>query len=130
MDLDYIRRHAEAARLFQCSVGGCSFQLRLPTKLQTSVAYAEARAASPAGGMGAATVRFQRLVLLQALVGWSGVLVRHVLPGHEGAEPFAFEPGAAEVLLDAQPAWESELLAELLAEVDRRRLAEEAAAGN
>jgi hypothetical protein len=130
MDLDYIRRRAEAARLFQRTVGGCSFELRRPTKLQTSVAFAEARAAST-GAPAAAHVRFQRLVLLQALVGWSGVLVRHVLPGHEGGdEPFAFEPGAVEVLLDAQPEWESGLLSELLAEADRHRQAEEAAAGN
>ncbi len=129
MDLDYIRRRAEAARLFQRTVGGCSFELRRPTKLQTSVAFAEARAAST-GAPGAAHVRFQRLVLLQALVGWSGVLVRHVLAGHAGDEPFAFEPGATEVLLDAQPEWESELLSELLAEVDSHRQVEEAAAGN
>lgn len=128
-DLDYLRRKALAARQFDVSPEpGVSFTLRVPTKHESMVAYMEA-----AGGRKAANqVRWQRQLLLLAVVGWSGVVARHVLPGIEqgGDDPLAFEPGAAELLLDAQDAWAEQLLAELVQRLDTRQAAEDTAAKN
>ena len=62
----------------------------------------------------AVSLRFHRALLVLAVVGWSGVTVRHVLPTHATDEAFDFEPGAVEVLFDAQPEWEGKLLQALL----------------
>lgn len=115
MDLDYIRRKALAARQFDCTAGPATFNLRLPTKLESSIAYAGASSAGRSDS--SAGLRFERSLGLLAVVGWSGVLVRHVLPSHDGDEPFEFEPGAAEVLFDAQPEWEGTLLQALMVRV-------------
>ena len=128
MDLDYIRRKAMAARQFECAAGPASFTLRLPTKLESSIAYAGAHSAGRADS--SAGLRFERALGVQAVVGWSGVLVRHALHSHDGDEPFEFEPGAAEVLFDAQPEWEDELNAALVDELNERAARAKAAAGN
>ena len=128
MDLEYIARKALAARQFDQVVGPATFTLRTPTKLDSSIAYAQAMGAAKRDG--SAGLRFERAVALLAVVGWSGVLVRHVLPEHQGDEPFAFEPGAAEVLFDAQPEWEASLLQALMARIAERQAVEDTAAKN
>lgn len=127
MDLDYIRRKAQAARQFEHVVGPATFTLQVPTKLQSSIAYAQA-----AGARDAATgVRFERALAVVAVVGWAGVLVRHVLPAHEaGDEAFAYEIGAAELLFDAQPEWEVAVLQAVMARVAERSAVEDTAAKN
>lgn len=128
-DLEYIARKALAARRFQHAAGPATFTLQMPTKLESSIAFAQ----SVGDGRrdAAANLRFQRALVLQAVIGWSGVLVQHVLPQHpDPAEGFEFEPGAAEVLLDAQPEWETELLQALLGRVAAREAAEDSAEKN
>jgi hypothetical protein len=129
-DLEYIARKALAARQFEQVAGPVTFSMQLPTKLESSIAYAQSLVAS--GRRDAvANLRFQRALVLQAVVGWRGVLVQHVLPRHpDPAEVFEFEPGAAEVLLDAQPEWETELLQALLGRVAAREAAEDSAEKN
>lgn len=128
MDLEYIRRKALAARQFECAAGPATFTLRLPTKLESSIAYAGANSAGKADS--SAGLRFERALALLAVVGWSGVLVRHVLTKHQGDEPFAFEPGAAELLFDAQPEWEGVLLQALMSRVAERQAVEDTATKN
>jgi len=128
MDLDYIRRKAMAARQFECAAGPASFTLRVPTKLESSIAYAGAHSAGKVDS--SSGLRFERALGLLAVVGWSGVLVRHVLPTHDGNEPFEFEPGAAEVLFDAQPEWEGVILQALMARVAERQAVEDTAEKN
>lgn len=128
MDLDYIRRKSIAARQFECAAGPATFTLRLPTKLESSIAYAGAHSAGRADS--SAGLRFERALGVQAVVGWSGVLVRHALHSHEGDELFEFEPGAAEVLFDAQPEWEGVILQALMTRVAERQAAEDTAEKN
>jgi hypothetical protein len=125
-DLDYIRRKSVAARQFDCAVGPAVFVLRLPTKLESSIAYANAQTGlDRAGGL-----RFERALAELAVVGWSGVLVGHVLAAHPGEEPLVFEPGAAGLLFDAQPQWEAVILQALMDKVAARQLVEDTAAKN
>ena len=127
-DLDYIRRKAEAARRFEHVVDGRTFQLRRPTRLETQIALAQS---TPGGRRDAASgVRFNRSVVELAIVGWSGVRTRDVLPQHPDDDPFEFEDGAAAVLLDAQPLWEDELLDALLRQTAAANGQQEAAEKN
>lgn len=133
MELADIRRKALAARAFTKEVGGVTFSLRVPTQHESSTLYL--RCATHQGAMDPASlVRWQRAILLQAIVGWSGAKVHHTLSDlvdtEEGASDLAFEPGAAEVLLDAQPEWEEALVSELLERRAKRLEREEAAAKN
>jgi hypothetical protein len=128
MELDYIARHAQAARTFEHAVGGCMFTLRVPTKLESAIAWAQANTAAERDG--SAGVRFERALAQVAVAGWAGVLVRHVLPEHKGDEPFAFEPGAASVLWDAQPEWEHSVLQAVLERVSARQAVEDTAEKN
>jgi len=128
-ELDYLRRKALAARQFDVQLAaGVVATLRIPTRHQSMVAYMEA-----SGGTKAANqVRWQRQLLLLAIVGWSGVLARHVLPSMEqgGDDPLAFEAGAVELLLDAQEDWAEQILAELVQRLDQRQATEDTAAKN
>lgn len=127
-DLDYIQRKAEAARRFEHVVDGRTFQLRRPTRLETSIALAQS---APGGKRDSASgVRFNRAVVEVAVVGWSGVRTRDVLPGHPQDEPFEFEPGAAAVLFDAQPQWEDQLLDALLRQTAAASATQDAAEKN
>ena len=129
-DLDYIARKARAAREFEHQAGPARFTLRVPTKLESSVAYAESIGTSKRRDA-ATSLRFHRALIVLAVIGWSGVLVRHVLPSHpDDAEAFAFEPGAAEVLFDAKPEWEAALMQELMTRIADRQAAEDSAAKN
>lgn len=128
-ELDYLRRKALAARQFDVQLAaGVVVNMRVPTRHDTVLAYADAAGRSRA----AKEASWQRQLLLSAVVGWSGVLARHVLPSIEqgGDDPLVFEPGATELLLDAQEDWAEQLLAELVQRVDKRRSAEDTAAKN
>lgn len=133
MELEAIRRKALAARSFTKELGGVTFSLRVPTQHESSTLYL--RCSTHAGAMDPASlVRWQRAMLLQSIVGWAGAKVHHTLSDmvdtDEGGQDFHFEPGAAEVLLDAQPEWEEELLAAMLERRAARMVREEAAAKN
>jgi hypothetical protein len=125
MDLDDIRRKALAARTFDHAVGGVTFTLRLPTKLESTIAWTVANSERD----GSAGVRFERALAEVAIAGWSGVSLRHILPDHAD-EAFAFEPGAASVLLDAQPEWEASILQAVLQKITERQAAEDTAGKN
>jgi hypothetical protein len=128
-ELDYIARKARAARAFDHQIGPAKFSLLVPTKLESSIAFADSLGDRKRRDA-ASSLRFERALLLLAVVGWSGVTVRHVLPEHAVDEPFDFEPGAAELLLDAQPLWEGELLQALMQRITARQAAEDSAAKN
>lgn len=130
MDLDDIRRNALAARQRTVQAGPCSFTLQAPTRHEASVAYT--RVSTVAGVPdSAAMVRWQRAILVPAVVGWSGVLLCHVLPDDpNGQEPLTHEAGAVELLLDAQPEWADLLVQSLLDHIATRRSLEDTAAKN
>lgn len=130
MELDDIRRNALAARQFTLQVGGCSFTLRLPTRHEASVAYTRV-GRHDGEADSAAMVRWQRAILVPAVVGWSGVLLQHVLPDEPGGtEPLPWEPAAVELVLDAQPEWDDQLTRALLDQLSKRRTVEDTAAKN
>jgi hypothetical protein len=59
------------------------------------------------------------------------VLLQHVLPDEAGGtQPLPWEPGAVELLLDAQPDWDDRLTRALLDQLSRRRIVEDTAAKN
>lgn len=126
MELADIRRNALAARQFSVEVAPATFTLTIPTHMESSIAYSKATI----GGKfdGGAQLRFQRALILTAVSGWTGVLLRHVL--NEGDEPIDFEPGAVDLLMDAQPEWESALVSELLDKMAERKAKEDTAAKN
>lgn len=129
IELDYIARKAKAAREFDHQVGAATFRLRVPTKHESQIAYAEAigdRRKRDA----VTSLRFHRALVVQAVFGWSGVTVRDALPEHAGDEGFEFQAGAAEVLFDAQPEWEGELLQALMERIAQRQAVEDTAAKN
>jgi len=129
MDLADIRRKAQAARQFDHAIGVAGFTLRVPTKLESSIAWSQSVAQSRQGG-GEHHLRWHRELLTLAVVGWSGVMVRDVLPTCEVAEALVLEPGAAELLFDAQPAWEEQLLTALLEHLAKRSAVEDTAEKN
>lgn len=128
MELEAIRRKAQAARQFDVSLpSGIVVNMQAPTKHESTVAYMESSGIAKS----ASQVRWQRALLVLAIVGWRGVLVQHLLPGAtNGNEAVAFEPGAAELLLDAQPDWGDQLLAALVPRLSARQAAEDTAAKN
>lgn len=130
MELDELRRQALAARCFTVPIAeGVAIQLRTPTKHESSVVYT--RVAVVDGALDrAATLRWQRVIVAQAVTGWSGVLLRHLLADHAGAEALEFNAGVVELLLDNQPGWEETLTNALLDEMRKRKEAQDTAAKN
>jgi hypothetical protein len=134
MDLSDLQRYATAAREFSVAVGPADaprqITLRLPTQHEVNVA---ARRSGLAGVVDdkAAHIILQRTLLLLAVVAWSGVLVGDVLSDCEHADqPFALEPGAAQLLLDAQPDWELVLIQELMRRLAERNVKKDTATKN
>lgn len=134
MDLDTLRRKALAARTFHVDVApGVRIALCVPTKLESTVLYT--RVSLHAGGLDhAAQIRWQRAMLLAAIMGWQGVQCAHVLSDlaeeSERAQPLDFEPAAVELLLDAQGGWEQQLSAALMEQIRQRQAVEDAAEKN
>jgi hypothetical protein len=128
MELADIKRNALAARQFSVEVASATFTLTIPTKMQSSICYTEAATKGKFDRV--AMIRFQRSLMLTAVSGWSGVLLRHALPGHEGDEPFDFDADGVELLMDAQPDWEETLTAKLLDKIAERKAKEDTAAKN
>lgn len=126
MELADIKRKALAARQFSVEVAPATFTLTIPTKLESSVAYMEAAGTKGRSSM----LRLQRALVVLAVTGWAGVQIKHVLPDYSGDDSFAFEEGATETLLDAQPAWEEKLTTALLDKIAERKAAEDTAAKN
>lgn len=103
MDLETLRAEARAARQFTHRIGEVDYTLLIPTRHEVLVAARRANLAQ-VGGDAAALLVLMRGVLEAAIVGWMGLRVRDVLPGHaEGNDPLAFNAGAVPLLLDARP---------------------------
>lgn len=132
-----IKARVLAARQFSVTVGPDSartVQLLEPTTH-------DVRLASLRAGLGglqdqAALAVLERTLLVDAITGWSGITAADLLANHPeqaakaGDEAVAFEPGGAELLLDAQPAWSQALWAEMLERLAKRGSKREDAAKN
>ena len=103
MDLDTLRAQARAARQITHPLGDVTYTLLLPTRHEVLLA-ARRVGAAQVGGDSAALLVLQRGILEGAIIGWVGLRVGDILPGHsEAAAPLAFEPGMVPLLLDARP---------------------------
>ena len=135
MDITELARQALAQREFTAQVGAGQTQrqitLRLPTHYESMLAATRAGAYSGDAKQDrlASQIKLQRELLIVAIVGWSGVQVCDVL-GTDEADPLEYSADAVVLLLDAQPEWEAELGAELLAKLAARRLKKDTAAKN
>lgn len=131
MELDDIRRQALAAREFERAVDHATFTLRIPTRHEVTIAVRRAAAKTLAGDSDPAhLLLLERMLLEAAIVRWSGLTVRDILPAHELAEDLPHEPGAVGLLLDAQPDWARELGMALFDRMAARRDAQDTAAKN
>lgn len=126
MDLQALQQRAQAARELTHTIGPIAYRLRIPTQHEVLLA-AQRCGATQARADGASLLIMQRAVLEQAVIGWEGVRVRHVLPEDhaegQGDNPLAWEPGAVSLLLDARPKD-----AQALADLVTQRMAERAQA--
>lgn len=134
MDPDDLRRHARESLQFTAAAGGAAgatFTLTVPTRLHMQLCLLEAAGPGYAGGKldAAARLRYRRLELLRAVIGWNGVRERHIAPG-AGDAPQPFDASLVELLLDAQPDWEDALGEALLAEQEKRAVARDTAEKN
>ena len=135
MELADLKRFALAAREFSLAVGdparhpACHVSLRIPTQHEVDVA--ARRSVVGAGDDQAAHVVLSRSLLLLGVVGWSGVTVGDVLPDSaEAADVLPYEPGAVELLLDAQPEWAQAMYTALIDRMVKRKEAKDTAAKN
>ena len=122
----------EAARRFTVELDGAVvLTLRQPTEHESSCLYLEAGAPAASQWM-----RWQRLLVERALVGWSGVTEATFaadVPGHAAVvtpPEVAFDAALVPALLDARPEWFKGLIAALLARMAAARATREAASGN
>jgi len=134
MDLADLKRRALAAREFQKAVGPQEslrqFTLRVPTPHEVKVAASRAGLSAVVEDQ-AAHVLLQRALLVPAVVAWSGVTVGDVLADAEpGTDALELEAGAVELVLDAHPDWEQELVSELYQRMAQRREQKDTAAKN
>lgn len=132
MDLDYIKRKALAKREYTAKVGPedaqRTIQMRLPTEHEITLASLRSGIAGMADA--AAVAVLQRALVVQSVVGWSGVLCSDLLPGVEGDHELPFETGAVSELLDAQHEWGQVLADELYTRLAERRKIRDAATKN
>jgi hypothetical protein len=123
----------EAARRFTVPLApGVVATLRQPTEHESSCLYLEA--GPPAASQ---WMRWQRLLVEHALVGWEGLTESCFAPPatptvpDPAADPsLPFDAALVPPLLDARPEWFKTLLAVLLARLAEARATREAAAGN
>jgi len=121
MDLATLQQRALAAREVAHTLGDVEYRLRLPTGHE--VLLAAHRTGVVGQATGAAYLVLMRSVLEQAIIGWQGLRVRHVLPADGDEAPLPYEAGAVPTVLDARPA-DAQALADVLVE----RMAQRAAA--
>jgi hypothetical protein len=133
MDLADIKRVAIAARefthVFEKDATKVTFTLRLPTPF-------EAECVAVGGGVGMrgardSFVRAQRGITELAIVGWTGMYVRDLLPGHKhGDDELPFEPAAVSLVLDERRDIAEALWDPLVEKLEARNKAREATAKN
>jgi hypothetical protein len=135
----------EAARRFTVPLaeGAVLVTLRCPTEHESSCLYLEAGAPAASQWM-----RWQRLLVERAVVGWQGITEAAFEPGGPGVAesvpvgtvdpdhaapvwpPVAFDAALVPLLLDARPDWARALIGALLGRLAEARASREAAAGN
>ena len=134
MDLHTLQAAALAAREIEHPIslpaGDVLIRLRLPTGQDVKLA-AWRTGIGRTDGDKAALLVLQRGLIEQALIGWQGVRVGHILPGHvEATAPLPWDAGAVPLLLDAQPEAEQALFDLLNHRLAARNAAVEADAKN
>lgn len=130
MDLATLQARARAARTVSHSIGEITYTLLVPEQHDILVA-AQRTGALKADGDAAGMLLLNRAVLLDAVIGWTGVRVGHILPDDpEAAAPLAWEPGAVPLLLGARPADAAALTEVLNDRTAARKAAIEADSGN
>jgi len=123
-----LQAQALAAREFTHGIGERSYTLRVPTRLEVrECVHARGLASGTPGAMMLPLLR--HYLLLQAVVGWSGVRERDVAPGL-GSAPLPWSPAAVPLLLDGLPDDADELGRVLLQRADQRDEGIEADAKN
>jgi len=136
MDLADIKAKAIGARSFSAVVGPPESPrtISLLTPTQHEMRMASVRAGVADQSDAAAMLVLERALLVLAVVGWSGVTCGDLAPvlqaDARGNDVAAFEPGATELLLDAQPDWGAQLWVLLLQQITSRSDRREAAAKN
>jgi len=115
---DALARAADAAREFEQVHDGIALRLRIPTRL------AMRRLVAGAGSPAAA----QEPVLQAAVVGWSHVPSREIVPGTEGDLPFS--PALVPHVLDRYPVLADNAFLALMESFAKRQDTAETAAGN
>lgn len=123
MDLDQIQRIARASREFSDTHDGVTVTIRIPTRHEVRVALLQSTASTPEAKL----LDAQRTLLLAAVVAWSGVVVRHLVPDVADDTLVDHEPLAVQILLDAQPQWTDRWQDLLVARMAERRRVEETA---
>lgn len=115
---DALTRAAEAAREFEVQAG-ITLRLRLPTRLAMRRLVAEA---------GDSFASAQEPILLEAVIGWSGVPAGQIIPGREG--DLQFSPRLIAHVLDRYPEAADEAFLRVIERFRERSAAAESAAGN
>lgn len=138
MDLHELASKARAARQTTITLGPSdaprTFTLLAPTDHQVQVAALRAGmsfASTPAQNS-AADVISRRAMLCDAIIGWTGVTCADLAGAlkHGGAEPFEWQGGASELLLDNRPEWADQLWLALASAITRLRTERDTAAKN
>lgn len=108
---------------------GVSVTFILPTQHEIRVEMAVARLATDPNEK-AALERIKRALLIRGISEWSGVLVSHIVPGHEPDEPLDCDGEAVDLLFSVREDWAQQLETELLIRLAERRSAQEASEKN
>lgn len=108
-DIAGLRQLAQAARRLAPEIDGCRFELTLPDRHGLRLLFARTADLPPTGAANALI----RPLVLESLTGWHGPTFAHVVP-EAGPAPLPFSRAAADLLLDAQTAWERALFDALI----------------
>lgn len=131
--LERLELAARKAREFEHVVDGTErrYTVRRPTVAEAIEVAARRNIDTKLGG-GAGAWLWLRYQLEEAIVGWTGVRERDLVPGGTGGTaPLEWSPRAVRLLLDAMPPAEFEALARALQQrTEERNDAIEADAGN
>lgn len=126
-DISRLEAAALKAREFTHQVGERCYTLRVPTRTDVRECVIEHRL-DRAGPLIMPPL-LRRYLLEDALVGWTGVRARDVLPT-AGSDPLPWSQRAVVLLIDGRPDEADDLGRVLMAEADKRHAAAEADAKN
>ena len=134
MDAADLRARALKAREFTHTIGDRTVTLRVPTRVEVRQAAHERRLLERGGSIMALQL-LQHALLLQGIVGWTGLRERDVLPASVIAmpgddAPLPWSEAVVALYLDAQPDDADVLGAELFARANLRKAAIETDAKN